>query len=174
MPRGIPGSGPQAKTATGRGRGRRSQTLGDIAARKSGGGQTANDGANAGSTAAAATGRGRGSGRASAGTTPRAGRRSQTANAGHQQGENPQGVGGIVIETFMVPGRGGRPQQAEEFPFGDLDPVEKKNGELVGPSFLIPDDKSPDKALAAARKRHKGKTFMSRKMEGGVRIWRKA
>jgi hypothetical protein len=31
-----------------------------------------------------------------------------------------------------------------------------------------------DNILAAARKRHKGKTFTARKMDVGVRIWRLA
>jgi hypothetical protein len=45
-------------------------------------------------------------------------------------------------------------------------------GTAEGPSFLIPEADDPVKVLAAARKRHKGKTFLSRKVAGGVRVWR--
>jgi hypothetical protein len=200
MPRGIKGSGPYAgrgNKKTGRGR---TQTLRDIAAR-SGSGQQASNGQSASAVpaapavapppAAAVTGRGRGRGRSTA-KTPKTNARRGTgkkANGSGQQGNNgqqraggqPAGnnggtevveTGGIEIVVMAVPGRGGRPQQSEAFPFAALEVAEKTNEGLVGPSFLIPDDQNPDNVLAAARKRHKGKTFTARKMEGGVRIWR--
>jgi hypothetical protein len=193
MPRGIPGSGPNA----GRGKGRKtkSHTLADIAAR-SGGGQQASQTATgsaapaaAPAPAAASTGRGRsGKGRAKGTkTTARRGTRGQRAVNGQQRADQagapktgngttgmaPQAdINGVKIEVMAVPGRGGRPQQSEAFPFAALDVSEKTGDSIVGPSFLIPDSENPDNVLAAARKRHKGKTFTARKMEGGVRIWR--
>jgi hypothetical protein len=208
MPRGIPGSGPNAGRGN-KAKGRKTHTLADIAAR-SGSGQSASNGQAASAApaapavapppAAATTGRGRGRGRASTpktnarrgagkanGTGQRAGKTTgkatgQRANNGQQRaGDQPaKGDGGtevvtngIKIEVVAVPGRGGRPQQSEAFPFAQLELTTKgAGGELVGPSFLIPEDQNPDNVLAAARKRHKGKTFTARKMEGGVRIWR--
>lgn len=184
MPRGIPGSGPNA----GRGKGRKTKThtLADIAARGPNAGQSASDGANTGS-AAASTGKGRGGKGRKTSTAKHTGR-GQRANNGQQRADQaaapqsngtngttgqPTEVGGVKIEVMAVPGRGGRPQQAEEFPFAALEPsIKEADGAIVGPSFLIPEDKNPDNVLAAARKRHKGKTFTARKMEGGVRIWR--
>lgn len=186
MPRGIPGSGPFAKVGakkTGQKRGRKSANATATTT-----GQSASNGADMNADGAVAvTGKGRGRGRSTSGATPA--KRGQSASNGQQRGEGQQPsqqpgggsggieqqvVGGIKIETVPVPGRGGRPQQAEEFPFGSLEPVIEQGGEMVGPSFVIPEAKNPDQVLAAARKRHKGKTFMSRKTEGGVRIWRKA
>jgi hypothetical protein len=207
MPRGIPGSGPNAGRGNkAKGRKTKTHTLADIAAR-SGSGQSASNGGQSASAApaapaatplpaAATTGRGRGRGRA---TTPKSNARrgtgkatgqraskpngkttGQRANNGQQRaGDQPAATGGdggtngIKIEIVAVPGRGGRPQQSEAFPFAQLELTTKgEGGELVGPSFLIPDNANPDNVLAAARKRHKGKTFTARKMEGGVRIWR--
>jgi hypothetical protein len=203
MPRGIPGSGPNAgRGKKGKGRGR-TQTLRDVAAR-SAGGQQASDGQSASAApaapavapppAAATTGRGRGRGRNSAKTPKtnarrgtgkkangaargsngqqRAGDQPPAGNTGGDGGTNGIETAGVKIEVMAVPGRGGRPQQSEAFPFAALEIAEKTNDGLVGPSFLIPDDQNPDNVLAAARKRHKGKTFTARKMEGGVRIWR--
>jgi hypothetical protein len=193
MPRGIPGSGPNA----GRGKGRKtgkSHTLADIAAR-SGGGQQASNGQQATGSAApaaapapapASTGRGRGGrGRKTATgakTTARrgTGTRGQRAGNGQQRADQTMppanggkmDINGVEIEVMAVPGRGGRPQQSEAYPFAALEVSQKNGEEIVGPSFLIPEDKNPDNVLAAARKRHKGKTFTARKMEGGVRIWR--
>jgi hypothetical protein len=199
MPRGIPGSGPNA----GRGKGRKtkSHTLADIAAR-SGGGQQASNGqtatgsaapAAAPAPAAASTGRGRGGkGRAKGAKTnarrgtgargQRAGNGQQRADQAGASGKTGNGgstgaapqtdVNGVKIEVMAVPGRSGRPQQSEAFPFAALEIAEKTGDSIVGPSFLIPDSENPDNVLAAARKRHKGKTFTARKMEGGVRIWR--
>lgn len=199
MPRGIPGSGPNAGRGN-KGRGRaKTHKLSDIAARQ-GGGQTASDGQSASAApaapavapapAAATTGRGRGRGRTGTKTAARRGTgkangKGARANNGQQRaGDQPQApatgggdnatneVGGIKIEVMPVPGRGGRPQQSEAFPFAALEVSEKTGDSIVGPSFLIPEDQNPDNVLAAARKRHKGKTFTARKMEGGVRIWR--
>jgi hypothetical protein len=47
-----------------------------------------------------------------------------------------------------------------------------EHGNLSGPSFLIPDDDNPARRIAAARKRHKGKVFITRLVEGGRRVWR--
>lgn len=200
MPRGIPGSGPNAGRGNkGKGRKTKSHTLADIAARS--GGQSASDGQSASAApaapavapppAAATTGRGRGRGRTQ---TPKTNARrgtgkangkgtGQRGNNGQQRaGDQPAATGGnggtevvtngIKIEVMAVPGRGGRPQQSEAFPFAQLEVSQKTDAGLVGPSFLIPENENPDNVLAAARKRHKGKTFTARKMEGGVRIWR--
>jgi hypothetical protein len=197
MPRGIPGSGPNAGRGNkGKGRKTKTHTLADLAAR---GGQSASDGQSASAApaapavapppAAATTGRGRGRGRTGTGTKTAARRgkangNGARANNGQQRaGDQPQtpsgGDGGtevvtngVKIEVMAVPGRGGRPQQSEAFPFAALEVAEKTGDTIVGPSFLIPEDQNPDNVLAAARKRHKGKTFTARKMEGGVRIWR--
>jgi hypothetical protein len=198
MPRGIPGSGPNAGRGNkAKGRKTKSHTLADIAAR-SGNSQSASAAPAAPAAtplpAAATTGRGRGRGRA---TTPKSNARRGTGKATGQRASKPNGKttdqrmnngqqragdqpaattgdgNGIKIEIVAVPGRGGRPQQSEAFPFAQLELTTKgEGGELVGPSFLIPDSENPDNVLAAARKRHKGKTFTARKMEGGVRIWR--
>jgi hypothetical protein len=188
MPRGIPGSGPNA----GRGKGRKTKThtLADIAARSgSGTGQTASNGAaQAGTPAPAApasTGRGRGGrGRKTTSRRGGTGTRGQRAGNGQQRADQTlvsgnggsemktTDINGVKIDVMKVPGRGGRPQQSEAYPFAALEVSQKNGEEIVGPSFLIPEDKNPDNVLAAARKRHKGKTFTARKMEGGVRIWR--
>lgn len=76
-----------------------------------------------------------------------------------------------------------RAREAEKYPFGDprLTPATKaKNGEIVGPSFFIPDSDKAAQKLAVARKRHKGVLFWSRKRTeevggkqvSGLRIWR--
>lgn len=194
MPRGIKGSGPTA--GKGKGRKTKSHTLAELAARSENG-QSASNGQAASAApaapavapppAAASTGRGRGRGRAKATPKPNARRgkgNGQRANNGQQRaGDQPNsGDGGtevieaptgVKIEIMAIPGRGGRPQQSEAFPFAALEVAKKEgNGPPVGPSFLIPEDQNPDNVLAAARKRHKGKTFTARKMEGGVRIWR--
>lgn len=145
MPRGIPGSGPNAKNigAKGRGKGRSSITPSE-AKRRAGnhlGGPTASDG----------------------------NQRSE------QPAQIPAEIGSVKIEIMTIPGRGGRPMQAERFPFADLPlAVRKEDGSMEGPSFIIPKAENPDNVLAAARKRNKGKTFVSRKMGEDVRIWREA
>lgn len=193
MPRGIKGSGPFAgrgRKKTGSG-GKRSTSLAEIAARSPNAGhhQQASNGTTTGSKAATGTGRGRGGkGRGAAGKSPARRGRGATANNGQQRADlNHGGTGnggtevmkqpgetnGVKIEVVAIPGRGGRPQQSEAFPFAALELSTKgEGGEMIGPSFLIPEDQNPDNVLAAARKRHKGKTFTARKMEGGVRIWR--
>lgn len=178
--RGKKGTGPFA------GRGKKATSLAEVAAR-SGNGQQASAGATTGTAAAAATGKGRGKGRSTAGKNTARRGSGQKANTGQQRAENLQPqhngdggsngatnneVNGVKIEVVAIPGRGGRPQQAEAFPFAALD-VSTKDGEnMVGPSFMIPEGENADNILAAARKRHKGKSFTARKMEGGVRIWR--
>lgn len=151
MPRGIPGSGPNG--AKGRGKGRATAPVPAKVAR----------------------------GRAKAHLS------GQTADDGNQRAENeptltndklPTEIGGIKIEYLPIPGRGGRPMQAERYPFADL-PVAVRNtgsGEMEGASFVIPSTENGDNVLAAARKRHKGKTFVSRKdpRDGAVRVWREA
>lgn len=158
MPKGIPGSGPFSKTAK------------------------------------AASAKGRGRGRASAPVTPleakrRAGRHlgGQTADDGNQRSEQassetsfdnfPQEIGGVKIEVMAIPGRGGRPMQAERYPFAELPLAQRMpDGKMLGPSFTIPKEENPDTVLAAARKRHAGKTFVSRKTpdQMATRIWREA
>lgn len=80
---------------------------------------------------------------------------------------------GIKIEIMAIPGRGGRQQSEEKYPFSKLTPSKKdpKTGELVGPTFLILEEDNPENVIAAARKRHKDKKFITRKQPGGVRVW---
>lgn len=87
----------------------------------------------------------------------------------------------VTIEEFAIPPRGGRLLAEETWPFGDLTPATKNGDDIKGPSFFIPEAENPDAALASARKRHKGVSFISRKMTGpndagetveGVRVWR--
>lgn len=89
----------------------------------------------------------------------------------------------VVIETMAVPPKPyARPAKPEEYPFGELAPATKdKTGEIVGPSFFIPEGDKPEKHLANARKRHKCLFWSRRATEKpngkgapvpGVRIWR--
>lgn len=89
----------------------------------------------------------------------------------------------VVIETMAVPAKPyARPAKPEEYPFGELAPaVKDKTGEIVGPSFFIPEDDKPEKHLANARKRHKCLFWSRRATEKpngkgtpvpGLRIWR--
>jgi hypothetical protein len=189
MPRGIPGSGPNA----GRGKGRKTKThtLADIAARSgSGTGQQRPVTVRlrlerllrqhqlrpvvvAAVVVARPTSRRGGTGTRGQRAGNGQQRADQTLASGQRRQRNETtDINGVKIEVMKVPGRGGRPQQSEAYPFAALEVSQKNGEEIVGPSFLIPEDKNPDNVLAAARKRHKGKTFTARKMEGGVRIWR--
>lgn len=97
-------------------------------------------------------------------------------------GELRGGTKQVLIETVSIPGRGGRPQGPEPYPFGDLVTAKRLgDGTIEGQSFFIPEDDNPDAAMASARKRHKGVCkFWSRKttvkIDGmvvkGVRIWK--
>lgn len=79
----------------------------------------------------------------------------------------------VEVVVRPVPRRGGRPAGPEKYPFGILGLTrEGPHGSVVGPSFTIPLGDHPDRRLAAARKRHPGKKFMSRKTTEGVAVWR--
>ena len=93
----------------------------------------------------------------------------------------------VPIEVMAIPSKpySARAVTPEDYPFSKLDPATKtKDGEIVGPSFFIPDVKLAEQKLATARKRHRkaGLLFWSRKtMEkkdgkgqpiAGLRIWR--
>jgi hypothetical protein len=79
----------------------------------------------------------------------------------------------VQIETCVVPGRGGRPATQERYPFAALLPVTvDERGDLSGPCFFIPNEDNPARRIAAARKRHKGKVFITRLTKGGRMVWR--
>lgn len=89
----------------------------------------------------------------------------------------------VLIQNTKVPGRGGRPQGAEDYPFSQLTPAKKVAGDIEGPSFFIPNEDNPDSHLATARKRYKPTKFWSRatiekvnpgdtEVTGGLRIWK--
>ena len=79
----------------------------------------------------------------------------------------------VEVVVRPVPRRGGRPAGPEKYPFGILGLTrEGPHGSVVGPSFTIPLEDHPVRRLAAARKRHPRKKFMSRKTTEGVAIWR--
>lgn len=93
----------------------------------------------------------------------------------------------VPIEVMAIPSKpySARAVAPEDYPFSKLDPATKtKDGEIVGPSFFIPDVKLAEQKLATARKRHRkaGLLFWSRKTvekkDGkgqpvpGLRIWR--
>jgi hypothetical protein len=93
------------------------------------------------------------------------------------------GTKGVLISVMPMVTRISRAPKPEEYPFGELTPAKKVKGEIVGPSFFIPDEDKADDRLASGRKRHKeaGKVFWSRKTtervngEGplvtGRRVW---
>ena len=82
-------------------------------------------------------------------------------------------ISAAVVQIRSVPGRGGRPAGPERYPFGELSPVSvDEGGKMSGPCFLIPDTDDPERHIAAGRKRHRGKTFITRGVPGGTMIWR--
>lgn len=103
-------------------------------------------------------------------------------NAGQSGGDGEMrgGTKQVLMTEVKLPGRGGRPQGEEEYPFGDLPFAKKVGGEIVGLSFFIPDADGPDSHLATARKRHKPIKFWSRAtmekhdgaMTKGLRVWK--
>lgn len=113
----------------------------------------------------------------SAGSTGAGGKDSAGQTAGN---EMRGGTKQVLMEEVKLPGRGGRPQGEEEYPFGELPSARKEAGEIVGLSFFIPDADGPDSHLATARKRHKPTKFWSRatmeKIDGtmvkGLRVWK--
>lgn len=79
-----------------------------------------------------------------------------------------------LVQTRPVPGRGGRPAGMERYPFGALIPVTvSPAGEMIGPCFLIAESDDPARHISAARKRHAGKTFITRVVAGGTMVWRR-
>ena len=103
-----------------------------------------------------------------------------------QQGQE-LGTGGtkeVPITVVALPDKGysKRSVTPEEYPFSQLAESKKVDGDIIGPSFFIPESDDPKKLLAKARKRHKdeGFVFWSRtrteevngKPTEGVRVWR--
>lgn len=83
----------------------------------------------------------------------------------------------VAVETRTVPVRGGRHQAPEHYPFGALEPVSlDAKGRHVGSCFFIPDEDDPKRLLAAARKRHRPKVFITRtdRQRGGRWVWRES
>ena len=78
----------------------------------------------------------------------------------------------ITIEVLPLPRRGGRRAGAERYPFGRLSLAREVDGHMEGESFLISYDDHPVRRIAAGRKRHKPKRFITRKEDKGVRVWR--
>lgn len=80
----------------------------------------------------------------------------------------------IQIQTRDVPrGRGGRPRKPEHYPFGELSPITSNgHGQLTGDCFFIPDADNPARQIAAGRKRHRPKVFLTRRVPGGRMVWR--
>ena len=78
----------------------------------------------------------------------------------------------ITIEVLPLPRRGGRRAGTERYPFGRLSLAREVDGRMEGESFLIPYDDHPVRRIAAGRKRHKPKRFITRKEDNGVRVWR--
>lgn len=82
-------------------------------------------------------------------------------------------VADVSVRVRPVPSRGGRPKMHEPFPFDSIAPaVANQYGEMIGPSFFIPQLEEGVRRLAAARKRHKDKKFISRQVGVGLMIWR--
>jgi hypothetical protein len=78
----------------------------------------------------------------------------------------------ITIEVLPLPRRGGRRPGTERYPFGRLSLAREIDGRMEGESFLIPFEDHPVRRIAAGRKRHKPKRFITRKEDKGVRVWR--
>ena len=80
----------------------------------------------------------------------------------------------VPIERRDVPlGRSGRPRKPEHYPFGKLSPVTSNGqGKLTGDCFFIPDADNPARKIAAGRKRHRPKVFITRQVPGGRMVWR--
>jgi len=79
----------------------------------------------------------------------------------------------VAIEVRRLPTRGGRrPAGNEKYPFGAIGLAREVDGFLEGETFLIPHDDEPRKRIAAGRKRHKPKRFLTRTEQQGVRVWR--
>lgn len=79
----------------------------------------------------------------------------------------------VQVALRAVPGRSGRPVGIELYPFAKLEPIAPDaKGNMTGPSFLIPTKDLNH--IAAARKRHKSKTFITRKVPGGKMVWRQS
>jgi hypothetical protein len=80
----------------------------------------------------------------------------------------------VEVEVRTVPNRGGRRPSVEQYPFGSISVARMVDGSLEGESFFIPDHDHPLRKMAAARKRHRPKTFFSRtdKERGGLWVWR--
>jgi hypothetical protein len=102
--------------------------------------------------------------------------------AGTSSGEMRGGTKQVLIEVVPMGNKGGRSRGTEDYPFGQLEPSEIKDGQIVGPSFFIPDTDKPRMKIAVARKRYKpeGRMFLTRQTEAvidgknvtGVRVWR--
>lgn len=82
----------------------------------------------------------------------------------------------VEVEVLTIPHRGGRRRKVEPYPFSTIKVAWEVADGLQGESFLIPDDHHPKRHIAVARKRYgpAGKTFETRVVPGGVRVWRKS
>lgn len=78
----------------------------------------------------------------------------------------------VRIEVRRLPTRGGRRPSKEKYPFGAIGLARDVDGFLEGETFLIPHEDEPRKRIAAGRKRHKPKRFLTRSELAGVRVWR--
>jgi hypothetical protein len=100
--------------------------------------------------------------------------------SGTNSGEMRGGLKQVLIEVVPMGNKGGRSRGTEEYPFSELQPAEVKDGQIVGPSFFIPDSDKPKMKIAVARKRHKPAIFLTRSttavIDGeevtGTRVWR--
>lgn len=73
----------------------------------------------------------------------------------------------VLLEVVEAQTRGATPVELEDYPFSMLTPAEVTteggSEKIVGVSFFIPEEDNPKIRVATARKRHKGKTFLTRK-----------
>lgn len=66
------------------------------------------------------------------------------------------------VPVAKISGGPGRPRDSK-YPFDLMD---------VGDSFFVDTDKSSGHIVAQGNKRHPDRKFVSRTVEGGVRVWR--
>lgn len=103
---------------------------------------------------------------------------SDAARASLEPGEqlfdcNSEDCAEVPVVVRVVPPRQGRPRKHEPFPFDSIAPaIVNNDGEIIGPSFFIPQLEEGVRRLAAAKKRHKNKKFISREVDAGLMIWR--
>ena len=96
------------------------------------------------------------------------------ASQGGDPADDPGRDTEVTVVVRSVPRRGGRPPLKERYPFGTISIARSVDGRMEGESFFIPDEDQPRRKLAAARKRHRPKGFISYTDEesGGIWVWR--